>query len=87
MSNYLKKTKRAWEENEYDALRRQPLQQSEVDNIPLQLEPMFDGVNLRMAYAYYKRKLPNMASINEDFMTFLLYLEKDVPFDQQKRQP
>lgn len=87
MSNYLKKTKRAWEENEYDSLRRSPLRQGEVDNIPLQSEPMFDGHNLREAYSYFCRKVQTNRFGSEDFFYYLLCLEKDIPLDKQKHQP
>ena len=87
MSNFFKKTKRAWEENEYDALHAKrnqyPLTEQECF---LTSEPMFDGFKLREAYDYFiSHNTKGFSAAN--FFDYLLRLEKDVPFNKQKCYP
>jgi len=87
MSNFFKRTKRAWEENEYDENnkgRTYPLTEREAF-FP-QAEPMFDAVKLREAYDYFVSKRGAFCNAEEIF-NYLYCLEKDVSLGNQRKQP
>lgn len=86
MSNFLKKTKRSWEENEHDARRRQyPLTPQDAYFHPPQA--MFNPKDLVEAYEYYTNRIPvHLWNLNK-FFDYLYELEKYVPLEKQKRQP
>ena len=88
MSNFLKRTKHAWEENEYDENHKPkyeyPLSVEEC--YPKQALAMFDPAKLSEAFEYYIHKTKGLYS-PENLFTYLYKLEKDVPLESQRYQP
>lgn len=88
MSNFQKRTKRAWEENEYDKINAQKRQYPLVEQECYfkQAEPMFDAAKLREAYDYFISKRGDFCHAEEIF-NYLYCLERDVSLVNQRKQP
>lgn len=78
MSNYFKRTKRAWEENEYDDLRRNPRME---DDFPRQKEALFPREIIQPLYERFNEEMKNRALFigpptAADFFHYLLIQSK-----------